>query len=229
MYEPVTVTADGRTKRNVYLPTKVKVKRGFKPSKILVEAEGYKDEVITVEKRFNPVSIGNVTNLLAWGIDAATGAITKPDEKTYDIAMQRVMSDLPVQQPLTNYVEDPTIPAGQASQRVTRDAAGQTDLERTIIRWFFDSDPQGAKIFWRVLSSVPAEVKNTNELYLMSTPYEETRSFNIQGLTYENSRDVQIEIKVMKTGYEPQVKRFNVRQAIDQQEISSFFMLVKRE
>ena len=50
-----------------------------------------------------------------------------------------------------------------------------------------------------------------------------------QGLTYENSRDVQIEIKVVKTGYEAQVKRFNVRQAIDQQEISSFFMLVPKE
>ncbi len=28
---------------------------------------------------------------------------------------------------------------------------------------------------------------------------------------------------------DPQVKRFNVRQAIDQQEISSFFMLVPKE
>ena len=72
-------------------------------------------------------------------------------------------------------------------------------------------------------------VKNTNETYLMTTPYEETRAFNILGLTYENARDVQIEIKVVKTGYEAQVKRFNVRQAIDQQEISSFFMLVPKE
>ena len=56
-----------------------------------------------------------------------------------------------------------------------------------------------------------------------------SRAFNILGLTYENSRDVQIEIKVVKNGYEAQVKRFNVRQAIDQQEISSFFMLVPKE
>lgn len=127
------------------------------------------------------------------------------------------------------YADDPTIPAGQANLRVSRDHAGRTELERTIIRWYFDSDPQGARIFWRVISSVPAEVKNTNETYLMTTPYEETRSFNIQGLTYENSRDVQIEVKIVKNGYEPQVKRFNVRQAIDQQEISSFFMLVKKD
>ena len=120
---------------------------------------------------------------------------------------------------------DTSIPQGEARKSVSRDTPGQTALEQTIIRWAIDSDPQGA----RVLSSIPAVVKNTNETYLMTTPYEETRAFNILGLTYENSRDVQIEIKVVKTGYEAQVKRFNVRQAIDQQEISSFFMLVPKE
>ena len=124
---------------------------------------------------------------------------------------------------------DTSIPRGEARRRVRRDTPGQTALEQTIIRWAIDSDPQGARVFYRVLSSIPAVVKNTNETYLMTTPYEETRSFNILGLTYENSRDVQIEIKVVKSGYEAQVKRFNVRQAIDQQEISSFFILVPKE
>lgn len=124
---------------------------------------------------------------------------------------------------------DTSIPQGEARKTVSRDKPGQTALEQTIIRWAIDSDPQGARVFYRVLSSIPTVVKNTNETYLMTTPYEETRSFNILGLTYENSRDVQIEIKVVKTGYEAQVKRFNVRQAIDQQEISSFFMLVPKE
>ena len=64
---------------------------------------------------------------------------------------------------------------------------------------------------------------------MTTTPYEETRGFNILGLTYENSRDVVIEIKVTKRGYEDQVKRFNVSQAIDQQEISGFFELVPKE
>lgn len=125
--------------------------------------------------------------------------------------------------------KDPTIPKGAANERVSRDNPGQTSLERTILRWYFDSSPQGARIFWRVISSVPAEVKNTNEVWLGSTPFEETRAFNIQGLTYENSRDVQIEIKVKRKGYIDQNKRFNVRQAIDQQEISSFFDMVKQD
>ncbi len=127
------------------------------------------------------------------------------------------------------YEDDPTIVAGAAEERVSRDNAGATSLERTIIRWYFDSEPRGARIFYRVISSVPSEVKNTNETYLTTTPYEETKSFNILGLTYENSRDVVIEIKVTKRGYEDQVKRFNVRQAIDQQEISGFFELVPKE
>ena len=127
------------------------------------------------------------------------------------------------------YEEDPTIVAGGAEERVSRDNPGATSLERTILRWYFDSDPRGARIFYRVISSVPSEVKNTNETYLTTTPYEETKSFNILGLTYENSRDVTIEIKVTKRGYEDQVKRFNVRQAIDQQEISGFFELVPKE
>lgn len=128
-----------------------------------------------------------------------------------------------------SYTQDPTIRENAAQQMVSRDNPGGTTLEQTIIRWAIDSDPQGARVFYRVLSSIPAIVKNTNETYLMTTPYEETRSFNILGLTYENSRDVQIEIKVVKTGYEAQLKRFNVRQAIDQQEINSFFMLVPKE
>lgn len=126
-------------------------------------------------------------------------------------------------------ITDTTIPKGEAEQIVSRDKPGQTSLEQTIIRWAIDSDPQGARVFWRVVSSIPAQVKNTNETYLTTTPYEETRSFNILGLTYENSRDVQIEIKVVKNGYHEQVKRFNVRQAIDQQEISAFFTLVKQD
>lgn len=131
--------------------------------------------------------------------------------------------------PSQTYTDDPTVTRKQASQRVNRNEAGKSDMEKTILRWYFDSDPRGARIFWRVISSVPAEVKNTNETYLTTTPLEETRSFNIQGLTYENSRDVTIEIKVSKKGYEDQVKRFNVRQALDQQEISGFFDLVPKE
>ena len=127
------------------------------------------------------------------------------------------------------FKKDPTIPEGQAKARVSRDNAGSTSMEQSIIRWYFDSDPRGARVFYRVISNNPAEVKNTNEAYLTNTPYEETKGFSIPGLTYENSRNVTIEIKISKKGYEDQVKRYNVRQALDQQEISGFFELVQKE
>ena len=111
-------------------------------------------------------------------------------------------------------------------ERVTRTAPGATSLERTVIRWRFDSDPRGARISWRVISSVPEEVRNTNETFLSTTLFEETRGFDILGLTYENAHNVTIEIRVERRGFFEQVRRFNVRQAIDQREISGFFELV---
>ena len=86
------------------------------------------------------------------------------------------------------YTQDPTIREGAAGQTVSRDNPGATALEQTVIRWAIDSDPQGAHVFYRVLSSIPAVVKNTNETHPMTTPYVETSSFDILGLTYENSR-----------------------------------------
>ncbi len=140
-----------------------------------------------------------------------------------------VVTHVFVRDPNSPVRPDNSIPEGEANKVVNRDTPGTTALEGTIIRWYFESEPQGARIFWRIISSIPEQVKNTNELWLGNTPFEETRSFNIQGLTYENSKDVQIEIKVRRSGYIDQVKRFNVRQAIDQQEISSFFDMVKVE
>ncbi len=105
---------------------------------------------------------------------------------------------------------------------------GNTALESTVIRWNVVSSPQGADVYWRVVSSTP-DVKNTNSNYLGTTPYESTETFDIVGLTYNNSGNVQIEITCEKPGYLSQKKRFNLRQVIDQKEISTKFNLVKEE
>ncbi len=223
--EPVQLTVNKKVLPPAYLPQQIKIKRGFKPTVITATAENYEDATLNVKKKFNPTTLYNLFlgGIPGFALDAGTGAMTRPEEKIYYLHMQRknyvelLEEDKAPQRPVV--VEEPR-------ERVTRDNVGQTALERTIIRWYFDSDPKGARIFWRVISSIPAEVKNTNELWLGSTPFEETRSFNIEGLTYENARDVQIEIKVRRKGYIEQSKRFNVRQAIDQQEISSFFEMV---
>lgn len=105
---------------------------------------------------------------------------------------------------------------------------GNTALEHLTIHWNIDSRPQGADISWRVISSTP-EVKNQNYRYLNTTPYESTETFDIKGLTYNNSGDVQIEIKCEKTGYFTNSKKFSVLSIIEEKEVSAFFRLVKEE
>lgn len=120
--------------------------------------------------------------------------------------------------------------AKTAKQEKNKEVSGMGDsaLEHTVIRWYIISKPQGADVSWRVVSSTP-DVKNTNANYVGTTPYESTEAFDIRGLSYQNSGNVQIEVTCDKAGYLPQSKRFNLRQAIDQKEISAKFNLVKEE
>lgn len=105
---------------------------------------------------------------------------------------------------------------------------GDTALESTVIRWYIVSKPQGADVTWRVVSSTP-DVPNTNANYIGTTPFESTETFDIKGLTYNNSGNVQIEVSCERNGYITQRKRFNLRQVIDQKEISTKFNLVKED
>lgn len=103
---------------------------------------------------------------------------------------------------------------------------GTTALEQTIIRWDIQSRPQGADIFWRVVSKTP-DVKSTNNKYLTTTPYEATKALDIRGLTYQTAGNVRIILRCEKDGYLPQEKEYDVRMVLDQEEISAFFRLVK--
>lgn len=105
---------------------------------------------------------------------------------------------------------------------------GNTALEHTIVRWDIQSRPQGADIFWRVVSKTP-DVKSTNNKYLMTTPYEATKALDIKGLKYQTSGNVRIILRCEKDGYMSQEKEFDVRMVLDQEEISAFFRLVKEE
>ncbi len=116
--------------------------------------------------------------------------------------------------------------AQEKNKQVTGE--GNTALEHTVIRWYVDSTPKGADVQWRIVSSTP-DVKNTNQNYLGTTPYESTESFDIKGLTFNNSGNIQVEISCEKAGYLTQKRRFNLRQVLEQKEISTKFNLVKEE
>lgn len=191
-----------------------KVKKQLKSLDLLATRDGYQSKNIHLGTKIQGAFWCNLIfgGIPGFAIDAATGKMMKFKETSFDVTL------IPNKEESVTVIEQP----------VSRQNPGNTDAEKAIIRWYFDSDPRGARVFYRVISSVPNEVKNTNETYLTTTPIEETRGFNIPGLTYENARDVTIEIKVSKRGHEDQVKRYNVRQALDQQEISGFFEMVPK-
>ncbi len=117
-------------------------------------------------------------------------------------------------------------PKQEANKKVTGE--GNTALEHLTVHWNVNSRPQGADVFWRVISKTP-EVKNQNYKYLETTPYEGSETLNIKGLTYNNAGNVQIEVKVEKTGYYAQTKKYDVLSLIDEGEVSYMFRLVKEE
>lgn len=83
-----TLTIDGRKHTHVTFPYTTKIRRGFDETVVKAEAPNYKAEPIIINKSFNAVSVINLVNVLGWGIDAATGAITKPEFKFYQIDFQ---------------------------------------------------------------------------------------------------------------------------------------------
>lgn len=127
---------------------------------------------------------------------------------------------------IADYLQDGESVQHKKQEKVN--GSGNTVLEHSVIRWNIESRPSGADVYWRIISSTP-DVQNTNSSYVGNTPYESTESFDIKGMNYNNSGNIQIEISCEKSGYLTQRKRFNLRQAIDQKEISAMFNLVKEE
>lgn len=97
--------------------------------------------------------------------------------------------------------------------------------EPTDIHWGIDSDPSGARVFWKVNSSIPSAIKSTEYMYLGITPIDLNKPLNIKGLDSENSRNVMVEIKIQSKGFKTQTKTFSAELLTEQNEISWFFEL----
>ena len=90
-----TLIVDGRRYREVVFPCKVSIKRGFSDSIVRFNFEGYESHELVVDKSFNPASILNLTNIVGWLVDLATGAITRPAQDFYwvDFATKSYMPE----------------------------------------------------------------------------------------------------------------------------------------
>lgn len=177
--------------------------------------------VVALEYTLSNNDNQRIFSKVARGNFSTSGSIVEAMDKAYGRALEDID---------WSEIADALTTHNSAKQEGQRQVAGNGDtaLEHTIIRWFIDSTPKGADISWRVISSTP-DVKNTNSTYVGTTPYETTESFDIRGLKFENSGNVQIEVTCEKAGYLTQKRRFNLRQAIEQREISAKFNLVKDE
>jgi len=70
-------------------PCTTLVKRSLSDKLAEIKLDGYETRVITLDRKFNPVSIINLGSLLGWGIDAATGSLMKYNKKGYDIELEK--------------------------------------------------------------------------------------------------------------------------------------------
>lgn len=173
-----------------------------------ITMDGYEPATVFFEGKYDYRESG-------WGYNKQKYYIVQP--KSYNLfAVLKKDNTYQIQQTTSNNE--------QQNQAETK----QTTIIETApdIRWIFDSEPDDAKIFWKVRSSVP-DVRNTELLYLGKTPFKETKPLNIKGLNRNNSDKVEIEIEIVKKGYIKQHKVFSGNSLIDQQEISWFFELIE--
>ncbi len=70
-------------------PCTTQVKRSLSDKLVEIKLDGYETRVITLDRKFNAVSIINLGSLIGWGIDAATGSLMKYDKKGYDIELEK--------------------------------------------------------------------------------------------------------------------------------------------
>ena len=69
--------------------TTIKVKKQLSDKTLIAKKDGYKNTLVTLEATLNPVSIINLTNILAWAIDLGTGKCCKWDTTVVEIEMEK--------------------------------------------------------------------------------------------------------------------------------------------
>lgn len=72
-----------------FTPAEIKVKRKVSETKVTFKKDGYKDEVIKLEKKLNLVYYLNILGIVGFGIDALSGAMYKYDKVYYEVELEK--------------------------------------------------------------------------------------------------------------------------------------------
>ena len=65
-----------------------RIRKSLSDKTFIAKKEGYRDTPIELETTFNPISILNLTNVFAWGIDLATGKCCRWDSDFVEFEME---------------------------------------------------------------------------------------------------------------------------------------------
>lgn len=66
-----------------------KLKKSLYSKKLILKKEGYRDGFVKVDAIFNPLSVINLTNPIAWAIDLGTGKCCKYDDNIVVFEMEK--------------------------------------------------------------------------------------------------------------------------------------------
>lgn len=79
-----TVLVNGLEKGTTPLSFKAKA-----DDMITLEKDGYQTKTVTVDSKFNTISILNLFSLIGWGIDAITNSLKVPDTRLYTMSLEK--------------------------------------------------------------------------------------------------------------------------------------------
>lgn len=74
-------------------PVMLDVRRSLSGRWVAFEKEGFESQYIKLETNFNGVSIINLTCLVCWAVDLATGAITRYNTPSLYVEMEPVLEE----------------------------------------------------------------------------------------------------------------------------------------
>ncbi|NNF58730.1 MAG: PEGA domain-containing protein [Rhodothermaceae bacterium] len=70
-------------------PLTVPVHRTLHETEVTVRMEGYEPIAFLLKQEFNTVAVLNLADVLGWGIDVATGAVSRYDKRGYHVDFER--------------------------------------------------------------------------------------------------------------------------------------------
>lgn len=65
----------------------VKIKKSLSSKSLIAKNEGYQNTPVEVESTFNPISVLNLLNVIAWAVDLGTGKCCKYSTEVIEIPM----------------------------------------------------------------------------------------------------------------------------------------------